>query len=209
VYNLLKAQTLEIIMATTSGFNKISFTTSVGIDDEFGLAAWTNPQNASGAPNGTFAQSALIQTSNQNSHWLMGSNFGFAIPTDHRITAAALLVTHRASGSDVTSISHRSIALGSGSVAVLTQAGIGAAAVSGSFVTNRIPFTGNISQFTPAIVNSTGFLVGVAYTGAAVGTHWALVDSIGIELTYELVPPDPYFYKTSTISRIGPMTFKI
>ena len=208
VYIITVDHDLETFMATTtSGFNKISFTTSVGIDNEFGLATWTNIQNASGAPNGTFAQSQHTQVSAERSHWLMGSNFGFNIPTNSQLDSVALLVTHRGSGAAVNSIYHANISLGSGSVPILNQ--IVETDVSGAFVTKRIPFTGNVGQFTPSVVNSTGFLVGTAYRCGAIGNNWVLVDSIGVELTYSIPETGPVFYKTASIARLGPMTYKI
>jgi len=139
--------------------------------------AWTNPSRITANDGST----ASISSGNTGSAYLVGSNFGFAIPTDSVITGVRVIweVAESAAGTESVTVQLQS------SSSTL----IGA---TRSFTANGNTLTlytvGSLTDLwgatlTPAIVNDAGFGVRMWFTT----THAMTVDYVSVEVDY--TPP--------------------
>ena len=147
-----------------------------------GTVAWLNPGYIT-AVDTNYATTTL---SNQTSHYLEGSNYGFAIPSNATINGIVVTIGRFESaigtGNDVrdsiVSLMKAGVVTGSNKAATSTEwpTGSPAAAVYGT--------TGDLwgTTWTPADINASGF--GVALSANSANTRMAYVDYMQISVTY-------------------------
>lgn len=159
---------------TTTGAKLPSSGTSVARST---ATAWTNPSNIT-ANDGT---TASISSGSTGSAYLVGSNFGFAIPTGSVITGVRVIwdVAESATGTEAVTVQ-----LQSSSTTL-----IGATrSFTASGNTLTLYTVGSLTDLwgatlTPAIINDAGFGVRMWFTT----THAMTVDYVSVEVDY--TPP--------------------
>ncbi|HYK01306.1 MAG TPA: LamG-like jellyroll fold domain-containing protein [Thermoanaerobaculia bacterium] len=158
-------------------------------DATVGTVAWTNPNNAQ-TDNGSYATAVLASVagvSNESSHYLKATNFGFAIPTSATITG--VVVEEKVVATN-TSIRNANTKLVKGGAFVGTAK---TTSTVWSIAEAYISFGGSSdlwgTTWTPAEVNSSGFGVGVSAWNAnsLTSSHTASLNHIRITVHYTTV----------------------
>ncbi|MGH3576228.1 MAG: hypothetical protein ACRDU0_01520, partial [Mycobacterium sp.] len=156
-------------------------------DATIGAVAWTSPGNA-GYPDAVYASAAL--TSGQDSHYLNGQGFGFAIPGNAVIDGVRVEVRHATNNFGTAAFTGGAAGL------KLLKAGV----ISGNnhTDTSTIVTAANYHTFgghgdlwgvslTPADVNAAGF--GVVVALHATGTVTAQIDYVRMMVYYHFATP--------------------
>lgn len=171
-----KNGTLDLALACVSD-GQGPFDPGTVIDDaSAGAAAWTNPGNASGSDD---IYATATPGAGQETHYLVATNFGFAVPGGATITH--IKVEIEAAADQVNAVIDWEVLLVLGGM-VFSGVNVASGAALGTVDTVRT-YAGNalywsVAGFTPAIVNDATFGVAVRYKNTSGAGRTVLVDSI-------------------------------
>lgn len=151
-------------------------------DASYGTYAWTTPGNIT-ADDASYADTVDPGPGSGDSNWLVGSNFGFAIPSTATITGIVVTIekyaaTNGALDSQVKLFDNTSTPVGSNKA----EGGIWASTPTVSTYGSSSDVWG--ASLTPTIVNNSNFGVGIAAGLFSNGTGNGHVDYIKMQVYY-------------------------
>ena len=154
-------------------------------DASFGTVAWTNPTNAVGITNQTYATATGLD--NTSSHYLYVTNYGFAIPTNATINGVVVSPTRKCSNAGNASRDTNVFLVVNSVIGTVNRATTTQYTTSDVTEDHGSPTDTWGVVLTPAIVNSPRFGAAFAsYKIAAGGAINITVDAIKITVYYTL-----------------------
>lgn len=164
---------------------------TVGISNNpFGDTNWTNPTNAQGSTNGTFATVSPVSAS----HYLVASNFGFSIPAGNSIVGILVEVNVKASA--IFAMADNSVQL------MKASSRTGSDKAGGTNIDTTLAYVsyGGAADlwgttWTVSDINNSGFGVCYAVINNS-GTPTASVDDVRITVTYVAASGGPHLTQT-------------
>jgi glycosyltransferase involved in cell wall biosynthesis/transposase len=170
--------------STSAGFN---FPSSGADNSGVGSLTWSNPGNITASD----ANNATVTTSSTTvSHYLIGSSFGFSIPSNATVTGITATMNKYQSGGSSGNVRDSRVRLvKAGTVQTIDKAKTGTNWVTTTTSTTAYGSGSDLwgGSWTPSDINNSGFGVALAVAGSASGANKvANVNWMEIQVAYTL-----------------------